>query len=60
MFFGIQTERIAAEGPAGLWATCGSGDVGGDAPGLVAGEEMRRRASPLLILAITLDSIQSY
>jgi hypothetical protein len=28
------------------------GDVGGDAPGLVAGEEVRRRATPRLLLEI--------
>ena len=28
------------------------GDVGGDAPGLVAGEELGRRPSPRFILAI--------
>jgi hypothetical protein len=27
MFFGIQTERIAAEGPAGLWVTSGLAGV---------------------------------
>jgi hypothetical protein len=41
-----------ALGQRGAYQLRQLGDVGGDAPGLVAGEEMRRRAASRLLLEI--------